>query len=370
MKDTNSLLLEGLASCHAITFVHGQLIGDPLDVQMFKSTNWQLDESQSQKFETEQVMVAQVHPKTDDETPPGYRNAIVRRYDFTSQLMRMSVICKNNLHGEYRVYVKGSPEKLLSLCLPNTIPANFNFTLENYTKEGFRVVALATKTLGTDVTYQSAQTLDRSQVETGLQFLGFLVMENKLKPETIGVIKNLNECNVRTVMATGDNLLTAMHVARQCAILTHEQVWLGEASEDNQSVVWKHFKESIDDEIATESLNPENGHLSLRQMSGCFLPWRYTDDVGIALTGAAFRILMKTKDTNAYAFKAVVSKASVFARMSPDDKADLVTSIKDVLQIEVGMCGDGANDCGALKAASVGISLSEAEASIAAPFTS
>ena len=56
--------------------------------------------------------------------------------------------------------------------------------------------------------------------------------------------------------------------------------------------------------------------------------------------------------------------------MSPDDKGMLVDSLQENLQINCGMCGDGANDCAALKTAAVGISLSEAEASIAAPFTS
>jgi cation-transporting ATPase 13A3/4/5 len=39
-------------------------------------------------------------------------------------------------------------------------------------------------------------------------------MENKLKTETNGIIKELNNCKIRTLMATGDNVLTAISVAR------------------------------------------------------------------------------------------------------------------------------------------------------------
>ncbi|GKT85146.1 hypothetical protein Ct61P_02996 [Colletotrichum tofieldiae] len=55
--------------------------------------------------------------------------------------------------------------------------------------------------------------------------------------------------------------------------------------------------------------------------------------------------------------------------MSPDEKHELVEKLQGIGYC-CGFCGDGANDCGALKAADVGISLSEAEASVAAPFTS
>lgn len=65
----------------------------------------------------------------------------------------------------------------------------------------------------------------------------------------------------------------------------------------------------------------------------------------------------------------MLARGQVFARMSPDEKHELVENFQ-TLDYCCGFCGDGANDCGALKAADVGISLSEAEASVAAPFTS
>ena len=61
-------------------------------------------------------------------------------------------------------------------------------------------------------------------------------------------------------------------------------------------------------------------------------------------------------------------KCQIYARMSPDQKHFLVEKFQN-LGYCVGFTGDGSNDCGALKNADVGLSLSEAEASVAAPFT-
>jgi len=56
--------------------------------------------------------------------------------------------------------------------------------------------------------------LKREDAECDLEFLGLLIMENKLKPESNGILETLKECDVRAVMATGDNVLTAISVAR------------------------------------------------------------------------------------------------------------------------------------------------------------
>jgi len=70
---------------------------------------------------------------------------------------------------------------------------------------------------------------------------------------------------------------------------------------------------------------------------------------GVAINGKAFSFLLQEKEKNSIVIKKILQKTQVFARMSPDDKANLVRSLQDEMKVMVGMCGDGANDCGALK---------------------
>lgn len=54
-------------------------------------------------------------------------------------------------------------------------------------------------------------------------------MENKLKPQSQGILSTLTTNSVRTIMATGDNVLTAISVAKQCKMIHPEkECYLGE----------------------------------------------------------------------------------------------------------------------------------------------
>jgi cation-transporting ATPase 13A2 len=55
--------------------------------------------------------------------------------------------------------------------------------------------------------------------------------------------------------------------------------------------------------------------------------------------------------------------------MKPHNKGDLMISLKHPNRI-IAFCGDGTNDCTALKSSDVGLALSEEEASLTAPFNS
>jgi len=98
------------------------------------------------------------------------------------------------------------------------VPMDYNELLGYYTHRGFRVIACATKHIP-KLSWLKTQKMKRPEAESDLEFVGFIVFENKLKPSTAGVIHELKEAGIRKVMCTGDNILTAISVARECYLI-------------------------------------------------------------------------------------------------------------------------------------------------------
>ena len=102
-----SPLLICMASCHSLTILDSKIIGDPLDIKMFESTKWVLEEPEvddSNKFDLlAPTIVKPAHVKTETEKP---QVGIVRQFPFSSNLSRMSVITKLLGDSHYELYVK------------------------------------------------------------------------------------------------------------------------------------------------------------------------------------------------------------------------------------------------------------------------
>lgn len=133
-----------------------------------------------------------------------YEIGIIRQFPFSSTLQSMSVICRQLGEEHMHVFTKGAPEKVASLCHSHTIPKDFFERLSEYTAKGYRVIGLAEKKLPPTFKWKESQRVKRYLIECDLNFVGLLIMQNSLKPETTPIIQTLHNANIRTVMITGE----------------------------------------------------------------------------------------------------------------------------------------------------------------------
>ena len=84
-----------------------------------------------------------------------------------------------------------------------SVPTDFSSVLDAYTRRGFRVLALAARTLPASLTYTKLQKLAREELECEMRLCGLLVMENRVKPESTPSIDTLHNADIRSLMVTG-----------------------------------------------------------------------------------------------------------------------------------------------------------------------
>ena len=116
-----------MAACHSLRSVNGELIGDPLDVKMFEFTGWSYEEGSHNTAEVyedyENISPSIARPPTTpsyDTQMPEFELAILRDFEFVSQLRRSSVIARHTGDEGASIFVKGAPESMKKICVPQS----------------------------------------------------------------------------------------------------------------------------------------------------------------------------------------------------------------------------------------------------------
>ena len=204
-------------------------------------------------------------------------------------------------------FTKGSPLEVVRHChrilqddtvvpLTHTAWQQVVAANDGLARQGFRVLGLALRPGGSDLSVLKAQDLEHHLV-----FVGLVAMFDPPRPEVKAAIRQCHQAGIRVTMVTGDYGLTAEAIAQHIGLLetphdTHEPVRV----------------------VTGESM----GHLSDAQLQQ-LLTYR--------------------------------SKL-VFARMSPEHKLRLVDAYKATGAV-VAVTGDGVNDAPALRSAHIGIAM-------------
>ena len=192
-----------------------------------------------------------------------------------------------------KLYVSGAPEKILSLSyMSEDEKKQAQEKLEELTQRGLRVVSVATRDI-----VDKLPKLDKEKEEYlrnsihALRFIGFIALKDPLRKGVKEAIQSAKEAGLKTIIVTGDHLLTAKAVAQELGLPSHAQNII-----DGESL----------SKLSDEELKIRLPHLS------------------------------------------------VFARVEPVHKLRIIEAWQSLGAV-IAMTGDGVNDAPALKKADIGI---------------
>ncbi len=191
------------------------------------------------------------------------------------------------IEGQNIVIVKGAPDVLFERCVSGPIEAAAA-TNEDMGRQALRVLAVAYKTID-EVPVECRS----EELEQGLTFAGLVGMIDPPRPEAIEAIRECDAAGIRTIMITGDHVVTASAIARQLGIL----------HDDSEAITGAQLAAMSDEELFQN-----------------------------------------------------IRRYRVYARVTPSDKIRIVKAWQQAGEI-VSMTGDGVNDAPALKAADIGCAM-------------
>lgn len=135
---------------------------------------------------------------------------ILEEKPFDPKTKTIEIIWENK--NEKYTLVRGAPETILAMTEK---PQDLKKTLDNYEKEGLRVIAFA----------------EKGGNKKSFSFLGFAALYDAPRKEAEQAVKEAREAGIKIVMVTGDNPVTAKAIAEEIGlieegelVITHDEI--------------------------------------------------------------------------------------------------------------------------------------------------
>ena len=158
-----------------------------------------------------------------------------KQFPFDSKRKRMTTFVKNkDFTTGYRLFSKGGGENARKFCryyldpdtgekkaLDDSISSNIKQSIEEFNKDKLRSLYIAYKDIN-DIEYDNCEKPDSNGKlidEDGLIFLAVFGIKDSLRDGVKEAVKKCHEASVNVIMVTGDNIVTATAIAKDCGIL-------------------------------------------------------------------------------------------------------------------------------------------------------
>ena len=129
-------------------------------------------------------------------------------------------------HGKHEchevVYVKGAPEKILSMCSPEDNNQYWHQQITALAKQGYRIIAIAMKKFTAEKI-----TLAFDDITHDLKLLAIFGLIDAPRPEVAASIEQCHKAGIKVKMITGDHADTALTIASQVGINTNSGALTG-----------------------------------------------------------------------------------------------------------------------------------------------
>ena len=309
---------------------------------------------------------------------------------FDSKKKRMTTYIKNDsFPTKYRLFTKGGAEnatiycdrylnketgevKFLSLEQINFI----NNEINEMNKRMMRTLYICYNDI-TEEEYINSEKQDEKGLlpdQKNLIFIGVFGLQDSLRPGVKNAVDECHMAGVRVIMVTGDNLITATSIAKDCNILPgkididkfrEHDVETNTSDTSDPEKSKEHIKQLL--EIRPYAITGNSFYTAIEGIyckicgldtAECKCPKSEAEAEELAKDGSPKKPVKKDAVRNLENFEKISANLLVMARSQPLHKYALVLGLKQLDNV-VAVTGDGTNDAPALSKSDVGFSMND-----------